>query len=130
MTQFFAGRACSSRTFRIRMQLSRLGLSSSHETYRTLCLMVEAALDCGESAPQMKVLHAHAAAHSGKKLAAITRSLSRAMDELWDHCDREALAELFGHPLSARPLPRDFVFCMRDHILAQEETTPDTQSAL
>lgn len=120
MTQIFAGQECGNYTFLIRQQLTRLGLSSSREPYHTLFLMVEAALRTGHAAPQMKALHAYAAAHSGKTLSAVTRAASRAMEELWEHGDREALADLFGKPLVIRPHPRDLVLRLRERIIALE----------
>lgn len=108
------------RTLLIRQQLLRLGLSSSRETYRTLCLMVEAALDMDDALPQMKALHACAAERGGKSVAAVARTLSRTMDLLWTRGDRAALTELFGKTLTARPLPHELVLRLRDKIVSQE----------
>lgn len=110
----------SDHALRIRQQLLRLGLSSSRESYRTLCLMVEAALETDEAIPQMKALHACAAARGGKSVSAITRSLSRTMEFLWTRGDREVLTELFGKALTDRPLPHDLILRLRDQIIAED----------
>ena len=51
---------------------------------------------------------------TGKGKTAVSKALSRAAAEIWDHGDQAVLAEIFGKQMERceKPLPRDLVFAL------------------
>ena len=60
----------------------------------------------------MKVICTETARLCGKNTAAVWRALSRAIDDIWQYGDREALARSLGYLPREKPSPRDLVLSL------------------
>ena len=89
--------------------VERISGRLSRDCYLDLCRMVEAAIPCMPGNFSLEALYPAAQQGSGKGRSALTRSLSRAADDVWLNGDREELARLFQHPLRDKPSPKDLI---------------------
>ena len=72
----------------------------------------DGAIRCMPAEPQMKVICTETARLCGKNTAAVWRALSRAIDDIWQYGDREALARSLGYLPREKPSPRDLVLSL------------------
>ena len=80
--------------------------------YYVLTQAVTVAIRCMPAEPQMKVICTETARLCGKNTAAVWRALSRAIDDIWQYGDREALARSLGDRPREKPSPRDLVLSL------------------
>lgn len=80
--------------------------------YYVLTLAVTVAMRCMPTEPQMKVICTETARLCGKNTAAVWKALSRAIDDIWQYGDREALSRSLGYLPREKPSPRDLVLSL------------------
>lgn len=80
--------------------------------YYVLTQAVTVTIRCMPAEPQMKVICMETARLCGKNTAAVWRALSRAIDDIWQYGDREALARSLGYLPREKPSPRDIVLSL------------------
>lgn len=98
----------------IRSTIMQLSGHWGNECYRLLCLAVEVALSLEPEDFQMKIIWSELHARSGKSVDAVSRALSRAAVDIWQHGDREKLQALFGRPLKQAPMAKELVRVLTD----------------
>jgi len=78
---------------------------------------VETALKYAPEEPQMKVILAEVAAIIGKNNPkTVAKALSRAVDDIWEHGDREKLEEIYGRANPERPAPKELVYRLAEYV--------------
>lgn len=80
--------------------------------YCVLCRAVTVVVRYLPEEPQMKTICAETAQICGKGVPAVWKALSRAVDDLWEHGDREELERVLGHLPQEKPSPRDVVLLL------------------
>ena len=86
------------------------------ECYYILCCAVDIALSYQPVEPQMKLICTSIKDRTGKDYKAVVKSLSRAVDDIWDHGDRQKLCEIYGRTLLEKPTPKDIVCVLAQHL--------------
>lgn len=51
----------------------------------------------------------------------IAREIARAVDEIWDHGDREMLEEVLGHKAISKPMPAEVMQALANYISEGEK---------
>ena len=88
--------------------------------YSVLTQAVTVAVRCMPAEPQMKVICTEAGRLCGKSMAAVWKSLSRALDDIWMYGDREALVQALGYSPREKPSPRDLVLALACRLWCSE----------
>ena len=68
-----------------------------------------------------KVYKPVAAIH-GTKPSLVAREIGRAIDEIWEHGDREMLREVLGHKVILKPVPAEVMQALANYIAEGEKT--------
>lgn len=95
--------------------------------YYVLTQAVTVAVLCMPSEPQMKVICTEAGRLCGKSTAAVWKALSRALDDIWQCGDREALTRALGYTPQEKPSPRDLVLSLACHLWCSEKDEKESQ---
>ena len=89
--------------------------------YYVLTQAVTVAIRCMPAEPQMKVICTETGRLCGKNTAAVWKALSRAIDDIWQYGDREALARSLGYLPREKPSPRDIVLSLACQLWCSSE---------
>lgn len=100
--------------------IARISGRRSKGGYGVLCQVVEAALrDMPEERP-IGVLCQEVGLHSGKKGDAVYKSLARAVRDIWENGDRQALEQVTGCRHREEPSPKELVVELVQALWEQE----------
>lgn len=88
--------------------------------YYALCCAVEIAIRHQPKEPQMKTLWMEIQAREGGSITSISRALSRAVDDIWEHGNRKKLDEIYGHIVVEKPTPKELVFVLAQYMWTEE----------
>ena len=109
----------------IKKLVTELSGHRGRECYYILCLAVAVALDSQPAEPQMKQVWAEVRIRSGKNNPkTISRALSRAVDDIWEHGARGRLCEIFGRPVEEKPSPKDVILVLAQYIWSSRQEAP------
>ena len=87
------------------------------ECYFILCCAVEAALLNQPNEPPMKYICAAVRERTEKKSdRAVSKALSRAVDDIWENGDRKRLEQIYARPILEKPAPRDMVLVLAQYL--------------
>ena len=113
----------------IKKLVTELSGHRGRECYYILCLAVEVVLDSQPDEPQMKQVWTEVRSRSGKNSPkTVSRALSRAVDDIWEHGARGKLCEIFGRPVEEKPSPKDVVLVLAQYIWnGRQEPAPSGQ---
>lgn len=89
--------------------------------YYVLTQAVTVAIRCMPAEPQMKVICTETGRLCGKNTAAVWKALSRAIDDIWQYGDRDALARSLGYLPREKPSPRDIVLSLACQLWCSSE---------
>lgn len=89
--------------------------------YYILTQAVTVAIRCMPTEPQMKVICTETGRLCGKNTAAVWKALSRAIDDIWQYGDHEALARSLGYLPREKPSPRDLVLSLACQLWCSSE---------
>ena len=111
----------------IKKLVTELSGHRGRECYYILCLAVAVALDSQPAEPQMKQVWAEVRIRSGKNNPkTISRALSRAVDDIWEHGARGRLCEIFGRPVEEKPSPKDVILVLAQYIWNSRQEAPSS----
>ncbi len=65
----------------------------------------------------------------GKERSSVLKSLSRAVEDIWDSGEREALQCLYESPLKEKPTPKEFIVRVVDCWFREEEWNKNPDGA-
>lgn len=82
------------------------------ECYRDLCVAIEVEMMYLSDRPRMKVICAEVCRRIGKSSVAVSKSLSRAIDDLWIFGEHEIIAQYCRSWGSGKPTPHEFIFAV------------------
>lgn len=82
------------------------------ECYRDLCLAIEVEMMYLSDRPRMKVICAEVCCRVGKSNVAVSKSLSRAIEDLWIFGEREIIAQYCRSWGKGKPTPHEFIFAV------------------
>ncbi len=101
----------------VKQIVSELSGRRNKECYYILCCAVEVARKYQPEEPKMKVIWAQVKEQTGKRQEkTVSKALSRAVDDIWEHGDRQKLQEIYGHPIPERPTPKEMVYRLAEYV--------------
>ena len=80
------------------------------QCYRDLCIAIEVERAHISERPPMKIICAEVGRRTKKNRKAVSKSLSRAIEDLWYYGDREKIMQCCGHKQSGKPTPQEFIY--------------------
>ena len=89
-------------------------------SYIILCQVLEQALAAMPEEPSMGALCQEVGQSSGKKAETVYKSLSRAVKDIWENGDRQALERAIGYHLLEEPTPKELVMSLAQALWCQE----------
>ena len=92
--------------------------------YRGLCIAIEVEHAQIAERPPMKVVCTEVGRKTKKNRRTVSKSLSRAIEDLWYYGDRERIMQCCGHNKSGKPTPQEFIYAA-----AREFGTKDPEYA-
>ena len=93
----------------VRRAVERIGGRECRDCYQDLCRMVEAAIPHMPGTFSMEELYPAVQLAADKQRSALTKSLSRAAEDIWANGSRAALGALWQRPPRYRPSPKELV---------------------
>ncbi len=88
-----------------------------NECYYIFCLAVEVALNRQPEEPKMKSICTEVQKILGKKSNdSVSKALSRAVEDIWEHGNIERLQQIFGRPVLEKPTPKDVITVMSQYL--------------
>ena len=92
----------------------------SKNSYTVLCQVLEQALAAMPEERSMGALCQEVGEATGKKAEAVYKSLSRAVKDIWENGDRQALERVIGYHLLEEPSPKELLVSLTQALWRQE----------
>ncbi len=80
--------------------------------YRDLNLAIEIELMYLSERPQMKLVCAEVCHRVDKSWSAVSKSLSRAIDDLWSYGERDVIEQYCNSWAHGKPTPHEFIYAV------------------
>lgn len=106
---------------KIKALVTKLSGHRGNEYYNILCYAVLVALSFQPAEPQMKVICSEVKKYIKKDAGSISKSISRAVNDIWENGSRETLFEIYGKELQEKPSPKDVVYVIAQYIWINEK---------
>ena len=88
--------------------------------YNDLCTALEVEIQYLLGRPQMKMICAETCHRAGKSRRAVSKSLSRAIEDLWYYGNSENIAQYCSGWKGNKPTPHEFIYEVARNIRVEE----------